>query len=304
MRTRDDWLSFERRIEEHAARLAATPAVGDNLPFLFPNLGPEILATAFGADLEFGPDTSWSVPTCHTVREVLNLDPDFDAPLWRAIERYTRLGVEASQGRWLTGYTDLHPNADLLASLLEPQDLCLEFADDPEGCRLACEHVTNGAMEGYDRLLAITADQPGQITWLPCPYPGRMYVASCDFSAMLSPAMFRELVLPSIVRECRGADRVIYHLDGPDALRHLDVLLQMPEIHAIQWVYGAGNGPAARWLDVYRRIQSAGKGVWVQCESAAEMERMVDELRTPGLWLDGAFTLPEEEAKSLVRTLC
>ena len=75
--------------------------------------------------------------------------------------------------------------------------------------------------------------------------------------------MFREAILPSLRREIGHMKYSLFHLDGPGALKHLDALLELDELDAVQWVYGAGAGPAARWLDVYRRIQDAGKGLQI-----------------------------------------
>jgi hypothetical protein len=58
-------------------------------------------------------------------------------------------------------------------------------------------------------------------------------------------------------------DYSIYHLDGPNALPHLDTLLNEPSITGIQWVPGAGNAPmgSKEWLPLYKKIQKANKNV-------------------------------------------
>jgi hypothetical protein len=67
--------------------------------------------------------------------------------------------------------------------------------------------------------------------------------------------------LPGIVRECRFYERSIYHLDGPGALRHLESILSIPELNALQWVPGAGRENFSQWVQVYRQVQAAGKGI-------------------------------------------
>jgi hypothetical protein len=78
---------------------------------------------------------------------------------------------------------------------------------------------------------------------------------------MISEKMFEEFFLPGLIEECEKLDRCIYHLDGPDALKHLDVLLGIKKLSAVQWVCGAGNEGFTRWTDVYKKIQKAGKGL-------------------------------------------
>ncbi len=70
-----------------------------------------------------------------------------------------------------------------------------------------------------------------------------------------------DVFLPGIEAECQHLDASIYHLDGPNALQHLDSLLEVDELNAIQWVFGAVNGPASKWMDVYKKCQEAGKGI-------------------------------------------
>jgi hypothetical protein len=54
-------------------------------------------------------------------------------------------------------------------------------------------------------------------------------------------------------------DRSIYHLDGPDACRHLPRLLELDRLDCIQWIQGEGNPYPSKWLDTLQRIADAGK---------------------------------------------
>ncbi|MCW5943607.1 MAG: hypothetical protein KIS66_15355 [Fimbriimonadaceae bacterium] len=301
---RDEWLDLDARLDEAEARLAATPLVGDNLPVFFANMGPDVLSTIFGTRMEFAPDTTWVTPVCGSCREVLDLKPNFDAPEWESAMELTRRSVARSQGRWLTGYTDLHPNADLVSALVGPQNLCLELADDPEAVRAAIEHVTPFAIEAWERAIAPMQDvgQP-LTTWLTATCEGRMHVPSCDFNALISPDAFRHVVFPSILEEARRADRAIFHLDGPSALVHLDTILRSPTIHAVQWVYGAGNGPAIRWTEVYRQIQAAGRAMMVLCESAEDAFALARALRPQGVWYAIGESFPANEASEIAARL-
>ncbi len=53
--------------------------------------------------------------------------------------------------------------------------------------------------------------------------------------------MFEEVFLPGIIEECSFYERTIYHLAGPGALKHLDSLLEIKELDAIQWVAWTHN---------------------------------------------------------------
>jgi hypothetical protein len=118
---------------------------------------------------------------------------------------------------------------------------------------------------------------------------------------MISKPMFAEAILPSIGREIDEMQYSLFHLDGPGALRHLDALLELPRLSGIQWVYGAGAGPAERWIDVYRRIQAAGKALQVVGYSGLEeFKAVAPHLKCQGLWFWPIGRFSREEAEEFI----
>jgi len=284
---RDGWLDMEHAIEVFAASIEDVVFPADRVPVFFPNVGPEVCSTVFGCELEFTEVTSYSKPVAGSCRGVLSLQPNLDNPYWNAIRRGTELSLQAGKGKWITGLADLHTNGDLLASLRDPAELCLDLADDIESVRAACEHVTKFFPLMFDDLWnRIRPAGHPCTTWTPVLHNDRSYVTSCDFICMISPEMFQRTILPSLVEEMRFLERNIFHLDGPGALKHLDALLEVEELDGVQWIYGAGNGPAARWTDVHRKCQSAGKCVQVCCVDIPDALAVMEHLRPEGAWLD------------------
>jgi len=298
---RDRWFDFEHAIACHDAYYRQWVHVGDALPTYIPNLGPEVAATLFGCELEFSDESSWSKPIASSCREVLEMECNLESPYWQTIRDMVDLSLEAGKGKWVTGYTDLHTNGDLLASLRDPQELCMEMIDDPEGIRLACEHVTNSFASIYDDVWNRIDDygQPS-VTWLHAPAWGKMFVPNCDFNALISKEMFQEAIWPSILREVGHCDRNIFHLDGPTALQHLELILQEPAIEGLQWVYGAGNGPASKWEAVYKMAQDHGKCLQVICEDFDDARRLMKVLRPEGVWFSIGCLALEAEAKAFL----
>ena len=102
-------------------------------------------------------------------------------------------------------------------------------------------------------------------------------------------------------------DTCIFHLDGPDAARHLDALLEIEEIDAIQWVPGDGKPPARAWLPMLSKVQRAGKGLWVSAPPE-DVHAILEELRPEGLMIHVEGTFPSlDEAESFiaaVQTTC
>jgi len=298
------WMDVEYVLDCVEARVQNGVFLADTVPIYMPFLGPEICATLFGAELEFkDEETSYSIPVVRRVRDVLAMEPAFTGVYWETIRQLTDLSIERGRGRWITGVTDLHTNGDLVAALRDPQELCVDCADDLEGVRLACEHVTDSFASIFDDLYGriAAAGQPCT-TWTPALAMAPWYTISCDFICMISPPMFREAILPSIRREIEHMKYSLFHLDGPGALQHLDSLLELDGLHAIQWVYGAGAGPATRWIDLYRRIQDAGKCLQiVGYHGLDEFRAVAPYLKPQGLWFWPIGSFRQAEAEEFLR---
>ena len=144
--------------------------------------------------------------------------------------------------------------------------------------------VAEGYVAAFDRLYAQVATAGfGATSWLPIYYKGPAYVPSSDFWCMVSPQVARELIWPAILREMAPLERSIFHLDGPQALRHLDLLLELPQLNAVQWVYGAGRGPAARWIEVYQRIRQAGKSLQLIAQDPQDALAVLEAIGPAGV---------------------
>jgi len=296
---RERWFDMEYQLECAEASIGSTEPAADNVPTWFPNLGPELCATLFGCELEFSEFSSWSQPVCTNIRQVTDIKPNFDNPYWSWIRKATEASIQRGAGKWVTGLPDIHTTGDLLAALRDPQHLCLDMMDDIEGVRLACEYVTTF----YPRILddcylqIAKAGNPST-SWTNSFHFGRSIVSQCDFICMISPEMLEEAILPSIRKENEYLERVVYHLDGPGALRHIDALLERGEIDVLQWVYGAGAGPASKWPQVYQKAQAKGKGVQVLCEDMADARAIMQQIKPQGAWLcvGGQYTHEEIDA--------
>lgn len=76
---------------------------------------------------------------------------------------------------------------------------------------------------------------------------------------MIGNPMFKQFVLEDLRDDTRRLTDSIYHLDGVGELNHLDDLLALENLNAVQWVFGDGQLPAECWMDVYRKIIAAGR---------------------------------------------
>lgn len=300
---RDRWMDAEYNAELALANALNTEFMGDALPQAYPNLGPEVFSAFFGCELEFGEETSWSIPILEDWAEVDKLQFSRDNIYWKKTIELTDALLEVGNGVFYTGITDLHPGGDAVAAFRDPHQLNFDMVEAPQKVKELVDHVTHVYKEVYDsyydRLTA--ADQPIS-SWAGIVSRKRWLIPSNDFSCMISPKMFQDIFLPSVVEECRHYEASLYHLDGPGALKHLDALLEIPELSAVQWVYGAGGGSARDWLDVYKRCQAAGKGLQLDFP-AGEIDLFMEELRPEGVWCTVTGVSNREEAEAVLQRL-
>jgi len=286
---RERWLDAEFQVEQAFAGLSADPCLGDTVPSFLPNVGPDLVSTLFGAELIFGESTSWCQPTIHETagwERFIATPPNFDNPYWQAIEQMITLAAKRFGGRYYIAAPDLHGSFDILAGLRGPDQLCLDLLDAPDLVRRASLHASCVYVEAYRRCYQrLSALGQPSTTWCSYLHTGPAYVPSCDFLCLVSSQIAEDLIRPTLEIEIAPLERTIFHLDGPQALHHLDLVLRLPRLSALQWVYGAGHGNASQWLDVYRRTLRAGKSVQVLAEDAADALNVLRELGPDGLWL-------------------
>ena len=105
---------------------------------------------------------------------------------------------------------------------------------------------------------------------------------------MISPEMFREFVVPALTEQCAWLDYSLYHLDGTTALHHLDSLLKIEPLDAIEWTPQAGlpGGGSPQWYDIYRRIKAAGKSVQAIRVDPEEVAPLIDAVGGEGLYIE------------------
>ena len=76
-------------------------------------------------------------------------------------------------------------------------------------------------------------------------------------------------------------------LDGTQAVRHLDALLEIEPLDAIEWTPQAGieTGGHKRWHEMYRKILSAGKSVQVVNVEPCEVVPLLDGIGNRGVYI-------------------
>jgi len=295
---RHRWFDAQFVAASTEARLRNTVFFADSLPVAWPNLGPEVFSAFLGCEMVYGEHTAWSTPvvmdwTAESLESVRFDEANF---YFRKLVEITDALIDRGKGRFIVGYTDLHGGADALAALRDPQELLVDTIERPVEIKRLCDRITTDFLRVYDIFYEkLAAAGMPSTTWCHATCKGKFHVPSNDFSCMISTHAFEDLFLPGIIRECRHMDRCIYHLDGPQALRYLDLLLDVPEIHAIQWVPGAGRDRWADWTSVYQKIQNRGKALQILSIPAPDLGLLFEVLRPEGVWLSHISGVTDEQ---------
>ena len=140
---------------EHVAELALasamnTECLGDALPHAYPNLGPEVFTAFLGAPLEFGEDTSWSVPILKDWAEVDSIEFSEDNVYWKKIVEITDALLALGKGAFYTGMTDFHPGGDAIAALRDPLQFNYDMIEHLDEVRSLLPRITETYFRVYD----------------------------------------------------------------------------------------------------------------------------------------------------------
>ncbi|MCL2095352.1 MAG: hypothetical protein FWH10_00440 [Oscillospiraceae bacterium] len=298
---RERWLDVEHRAKQADYHFACAEFYADAMPAYFPNLGPEIFSAICGCKYHFMPETTWTEPN------IINWEKDIDKAVvnrsseyFIALDKFIRELLKYSKDKFAVGFTDLHAGGDHLAALRDPEILCLDLYDNPEFVKSKIKSSYEEYFKLYEYFYNLTTLEGEPTTsWIGLVVNGRYNVVQNDFSCMISKKMFDEFFLEGLITECEKLDRSIYHLDGPDAVKHLDSLLEIKKLNAVQWVCGAGNEGFMRWLDVYKRIQKAKKGVHLHI-NLNELDDVFANLKPDGIWFSHIDGIRDRETAAKV----
>ena len=292
---RQQWLDADYRVERFLAETERTVYGGEALPVYFNNLGPGVLAAFVGGGYELGDSTVWfetDPPFLPEYPQKIRFRVNRNHELYRAMEETRKRCRE--EGIFV-GTTDIGGTVDIAASLRGTENLLIDTIAEPENLEKLLEEIdrnwTETAAESF-RTDALCQD--GYASWLALWSSVPYYPLQCDLSVNLSNEMFERFVMPSLKRQAKVLDRVVYHLDGPGEIRHLDSLLRWEELDAIECVplpdpdgWLGTNDPM--WMDVYRNIQEAGKGLILRYVRPDRIRELLSILSPRKLFLSTAL---------------
>ncbi len=138
--------------------------------------------------------------------------------------------------------------------------------DNPSYVKEKLEEIDGSYMTYYNEFYkAVEKDGYSSYVVFQIIGKGKVSKVQCDFSAMLSPAHYDEFVAPYMVKHLKNFDKAIYHLDGKDAIRHVDTIMSYKDLNALQWTPGVGQPDCANeiWYPLFDKVREAGKGICI-----------------------------------------
>lgn len=291
------WTDPETVIARQRSLLANTHFAGDAFPILRPVSGGmvAVLAALLGAPLNIiDTRTTWTEPIITDWETRPRLDFDPNNRWWKVVSRLLEAGAEAAPGLGYVCIPDLNGPGEILARLRGTQRLAVDLIEHPDEVLATMPEINQAWYRYFQACNGIIHQHVGgYVFWMGLWSERPAVDLQTDFSIMISQAMFDRFFLPFIEEQTRLVPRTVYHLDGPGAARHLDSLLALPGLTAIQWVPGAGAPPMSRWLPLLRRVQARGKGLCLFCEPW-EVPVLLEELEPEGLFLSTNCNTPAE----------
>ena len=268
--------------------------LGESFPNLNADFGPGSLAAYLGSGIRFQPNTVWFDPCVEDWADYPKIQFD---PENKWFKEHIRVFSECKKligNDFPIAIPDLMENVDVLASMRGAMDLLYDMIDDEEEIVKRVQEVTNCYQQYYDAFYKYAEYEGGSAyTIFQIFGSGKTQKLQCDFSALMSPDNFRTCVLDSLKQACKPLDNVLYHLDGPDAIKHMDALMEVDGIKALQWTSGdAGpDGTLEDWDVIYDKARAAGKQLWVKVYSGdlkdwiRNTDRIVKKYGSKGLYL-------------------
>lgn len=279
----DGWVTnystknFEYRVNLAARACINTYYLAEAVPAVSPDLAPNCLALYLGCSGVEKSGSVWCEP-CIEEPETARFEFDPENFYWRFTLRLGGELLRIGKGKFLVAFPDLIEGLDTLAAMRGTEKLLVDLIERPDWVHQSLRRITDLYFRYYDILYDMFRDEVGgSVFWAWA--PGRMTKLQCDFSAMISPEMFEEFMLPILREMTERVSYCMYHWDGPGALQHHDHLLSIPKLTMLQWTPGAGNEPTdhKRWWPIYHKTIEAGKKMLISCGSIENLKALKRE---------------------------
>lgn len=302
--TRRSWIfDAEQQVEFFESSLSGITFLGESFPIYTPYLGPQVYAAFYGSELDYDGSGSWAKPIIESFDDIETVQLNMDNEYFQALEKMTELAGEMGREKFLTGQPPLSPGLDCIAAWRGVYQLCKDLAINPDQVERMGQLSISDFAGIYDHFDSIIRRSQGlSVNWMGLPTTSRVHIPTCEFAALISPDMFVQFGLPLIREEVQGITHNIFLVDGKEIAKHLDAILSIPEIDALQWVQGMGKeSPIMQWIPFLKSLHKIQMPVVVSLE-VEELDGFIDVMDPHGLflWIDSQ---DEQQELDILRKL-
>ena len=275
----------------------------DVLPVAWPDIGTVTLGPYLGAVPKYAKDNVWYEPCIGSPETHGPLRYDPDHPYSKMLKAVVQQTVTGSDGHYFVGMPAIISNLDVLAELRGTEHMLMDMIERPEWIHRKLEEIETAYMQVFDEMYGIIKadDNSMAFGYFMIWGPGKTGLLQCDTSVMFSPQMFDEFVMPYMERSVEFLDYSMYHVDGHQCLAHVDSILRLDKLDAVEWTPDpqVPPGGSSHWYDLYKKILNAGKSVWVANIDVDDVFPLLDAVGSDGIFLNvvtaqGKHITPEQ----------
>lgn len=295
------WTDPEQNLHRMKHWFENTYFGGEAIPASYVNWGASAAAAFFGSVPGFRKTSVWY---SNVIKDWDNWKWEFDEKSnrwWNIIRDITVYLTDNSRGDYFVGMPELGNAADNLSLMRGMDNLAMDCYDAPDEIEKAIDYMDTQWIQLHEKLYQLTLpvnSGGGVLPWMSLWAPGRIDQLACDFSAIVSPEIFKNLFVHDIEKMGSWMEYGMYHLDGKSCMRNmLDTLLEIDCIKAIEFTPGAGSLPTytAEYIPRYKKILESGRRLYLLA-SPDEVEPLCHDLPSKGLFLcTFADTRPEAD---------
>ena len=211
-----------------------------------------------------------------------------DNPWLQKLVEITRALDARADGAYFVTHVTMRGPVDMADAMLGTEQLLLSMADRPDDVRRLLAICTEAFIEiARAQWAAISPARGGHVSRYGIWAPGRVTRSQADLAAMLSPDLYRRMVMPFDLQALRAFDYSILHTHS--AFPHLaEAYLDQDVPTALQ--IGVDEPPfgppVAEMLPFLKRVLKAKPLIFHGVVSSQEAQLVQNELPATGLFLD------------------
>lgn len=292
------WEDPETIYRNNMERLENTFLGGETLPIIFQNYGTSGHCNYYGAVPAYGNDTIWFDPVWEDLSEA---EGSYTEIRLKQHLEITRCLTEHAKDSYFIGMPDSSGTLDALGHLYGTENVLMDMFSQPEEVKKAVRILNEGWIKTNEMFYGITEqlNGGGAHAWMHLLAPGRLAHMQCDMSVMFSKEMYGEFVVDELEQQMEWLEYPVYHFDGVEQEQHLDYILGLEKLKAIQWTHVAGQPPASHYLHILKRMQEAGKALIIMAPPS-DVPILLEHLSGKGLYIH-TETEEMESAKEIIK---